>query len=119
MPGVGETHQHLVDEVQGRHQAITRKPTLAQAALDDQLARVAQYDYPSGAGPQARALVGRPLALDLVDEDGLESNDGTDNIQCMKRYASLKGDARELRVCLPELVLVGLDLSRLQAARPT
>ena len=80
MPGVSETHQHLVDEVQERHQAITRKPTLAQVALDDHLARAAQYDHQSGAGRQARAHVGRTVALDLDAEDDPESNDSTDNI---------------------------------------
>ena len=111
MPGVSETHQHLVDDVQERHQAITSKPTLAQVALDDQFARVAQYDHQSGAGPQARALVGRTLALDLDDEDDLESNDGTDNIQCMKRYASLKGT--------PVSCGSACQTPRLQASGPT
>ena len=91
MPGVSETHQHLVDDVQERHQAITSKPTLAQVALDDRLAQAAQTDHQSGAGPQARARIGRTVALDLDAEDDPESNDGTENIQCMKRYASWKG----------------------------
>ena len=65
--------------------------TIGPIALDDRLAQAAQNDHQSGAGLQARARIGRTVALDLDAEDDPESNDGTENIQCVKRYASLKG----------------------------
>ena len=68
----------------------------------------------------ACAAEGRTLALDLHDEDDIEEQRWHLQHPMREAVCVVEGNARELRVRLPELVLVGLgSSSRLLAARPT